>query len=164
MQTSKQIVKDAGIHPKLKLLIKKEGVNPDTGKAYAPTPTGEHKIRLLKDKEITKKDVETGKDVPYIRYLVEEHGEIKIYDTRKYSKDTGEVSYLVQKLAEYPENSYVILEAKKQGTKNYISVKPVNTVEDIEVDDEESEEDAEFELPEVKVDLDDDGSAGIPSL
>lgn len=159
MQVSKQIVKEAGLHPKLKLLIKEEG--------KAPVPTGEHKIRLLKDKEIIKKDITTGKDTAYIRYLVEEHGEIKTYDTRKFSKDTGEISYLVQKLAEYPENSYVILEAKKQGPKNYISVKPVNTVEDVEVDDEDdTEEDItdDFKLPEVNVDeLEDDGSAGIPN-
>ena len=155
MMTSKQIVKDAGLHPKLKLLIKEEG--------KAPVPTGEHKIRLLKDKEVMKKDVTTGKDTEYIRYLIEEHGEVKIYDTRKFSKETGEVSYLVQKLAEYPENSYVILEAKKQGAKNYISVKPVNTIEDIEVDEEETEE--EFVIPEIKVELEkdeDDGSVLNP--
>lgn len=154
MQTSKQVVKEAGIHPKLRLLTKEDG--------KAPVPTGEHKIRLLKDKEIVKKDLE-GKDTPYIRYLVEEYGEIKTYDTRKYSKDTGEVSYLVQKLAEYPENSYVILEAKKQGAKNYISVRPVNKMEEVEVEDDDGEETTEFELPEVKVDLD-DGSVDDPKL
>lgn len=154
MQVSKQLVKEAGLHPKLKLLTKEEG--------KAPVPTGEHKIRLLKDKEIMKKDITTGKDTAYIRYLVEEHGQTKIYDTRKFSKDTGEISYLVQNLAEYPENSYVILEAKKQGAKNYISVKPVNSGADIEVDDEETEESGEFEMPVVKVELEepeDDGSA-----
>lgn len=153
MQTSKQIVKEAGLHPKLKLLIKEEG--------KAPVPTGEHVIRLLKDKEITKKDITTGKDTAYIRYLVEEHGEIKIYDTRKYSKDTGEISYLVQNLAEYPENSYVIMEAKKQGAKNYISVKPVNTGKEIEVEEEDEETLGEFQMPEVKVDIlepEDDGT------
>lgn len=155
MQTSKQVVKEAGIHPKLRLLTKEDG--------KAPVPTGEHKIRLLKDKEIVKKDLE-GKDTPYIRYLVEEYGEIKTYDTRKYSKDTGEVSYLVQKLAEYPENSYVILEAKKQGAKNYISVRPVNKMEEVEVEDDDGEETTEFELPEVKVDLEDDGSVDNPKL
>lgn len=147
MQISKQLVKDAGLHPKLKLLVKEDG--------KAPVPTGPHKIRLLKDKEVMRKDVD-GKDTAYVRYLVEEHGEIKVYDTRKFSKDTGEISYLVQKLAEYPENSYVIMEAKKQGAKNYISVKPANTTEDIEVDDEEDGESGDFELPEVKVEIPED--------
>jgi len=156
MQVSKQIVKEAGLHPKLKLLTKEDG--------KAPIPTGEHKIRLLKDKEIVKKDID-GRDTAYIRYLIEEHGEIKIYDTRKFSKDTGEISYLVQKLAEYPENSYVILEAKKQGAKNYISVKPVNTSEEVEVDDEDEGDSGEFELPEVKVEIpEDDGSVQNPKL
>lgn len=145
MEISKAIVKSAGLHPKLKLLTKEDG--------KAPVPTGEHKIRLLKDKEVTKKDID-GKDTAYIRYLIEEHGEVKIYDTRKFSKDTGEISYLVQKLAEYPENSYVILEAKKQGAKNYISVKPVNTTEDIEVDDEDEGESGDFQMPEIKVEID----------
>lgn len=156
MQVSKQIVKEAGLHPKLKLLVKEDG--------KAPVPTGEHKIRLLKDKEVTKKDVTTGKDTQYIRYLIEEHGEVKVYDTRKFSKETGEISYLVQKLAEYPENSYVILEAKKQGAKNYISVKPVNTTEEIEVDEEDGEDSGDFELPEVKVELEDDGSTDEQNL
>lgn len=156
MQVSKQLVKEAGLHPKLKLLTKEDG--------KAPVPTGEHKIRLLKDKEVVKKDID-GKDTAYIRYLVEEHGEIKVYDTRKFSKDTGEISYLVQKLAEYPENSYVILEAKKQGAKNYISVKPVNTSEEVEVDDEDEGESGAFELPEVKVEIpEDDGSVDDPKL
>lgn len=156
MQVSKQLVKEAGLHPKLKLLTKEDG--------KAPIPTGEHKIRLLKDKEIVKKDID-GRDTAYIRYLIEEHGEIKIYDTRKFSKDTGEISYLVQKLAEYPENSYVILEAKKQGAKNYISVKPVNTSEEVEVDDEDEGDSGEFELPEVKVEIpEDDGSVDNPKL
>lgn len=153
MQVSKQLVKEAGLHPKLKLLIKEDG--------KAPVLTGEHKIRLLKDKEVTKKDID-GRDTAYIRYLIEEHGEVKVYDTRKFSKDTGEISYLVQKLAEYPENSYVILEAKKQGAKNYISVKPVNTTEEVEVDDEDEGDSEEFELSPVKVEIEDDGSVKDP--
>lgn len=142
MQVSKQLVKEAGLHPKLKLLIKEEG--------KAPVPTGVHKVRLLRDKEIIKKDITSGKDTPYIRYLVEENGETKVYDTRKYSKETGDLSYLVQKLAEYPENSYVILEAKKQGAKNYISVQPLNTTAEVEVEDEE-DDDMEDVTPEVEI-------------
>ncbi len=131
MQISKQLVKDAGLHPRLRLLTKEEG--------KAPVSTGKHTVRLIKDKEIMGKDVNTGKEIPKIRYLVEEKGELKVYDTRKFNKDTGELNYLVQKLAEYPENSMVVLEAKKMGAKNYISVTPLTTGAEVEVDDEDED-------------------------
>ncbi len=132
MQVSKQLVKDAGLHPRLRLLTKEEG--------KAPVSTGKHTVRLIKDKEVMGKDINTGKEVPKIRYLVEEKGELKVYDTRKFNKDTGELNYLVQKLAEYPENSIVILEAKKMGAKNYIAVTPYNTGAEVEVEDDEDVE------------------------
>ncbi len=141
MQISKQLVKDAGLHPRLRLLTKEEG--------KAPVSTGKHVVRLIKDKEIMGKDVNTGKEIPKIRYLVEEKGELKVYDTRKFNKDTGEINYLVQKLAEYPENSMVVLEAKKLGAKNYIAVTPLTTGAEVEVDEEE--EDEEDELPADKL-------------
>ncbi len=131
MQISKQLVKDAGLHPRLRLLTKEEG--------KAPVSTGKHIVRLIKDKEIVGKDVNTGKEIPKIRYLVEEKGELKVYDTRKFNKDTGELNYLVQKLAEYPENSMVVLEAKKLGAKNYIAVTPLTTGAEVEVDDEDED-------------------------
>lgn len=139
MQVSKQLVKDAGLHPRLRLLTKEEG--------KAPVSTGKHTVRLIKDKEIMGKDVNTGKEIPKIRYLVEEKGELKVYDTRKFNKDTGELNYLVQKLAEYPENSTVILEAKKMGAKNYIAVTPFNTGAEIEVEDDEDEDELADDVP-----------------
>lgn len=142
MQISKQLVKDAGLHPRLRLLTKEEG--------KAPVSTGKHIVRLIKDKEIMGKDVNTGKEIPKIRYLVEEKGELKVYDTRKFNKDTGEINYLVQKLAEYPENSMVVLEAKKLGAKNYIAVTPLTTGAEVEVDDDE-DEDLEDEVPADKL-------------
>jgi hypothetical protein len=146
MQVSKQLLKEAGLHPKLRLLIK---VSEDK----APEATGKHKVRLIKDKIITKTDPKTGKPYEAVRYLVEENGELKTYDTRKLNKDTCDLSYLVQKLAEYPENSYVILEGKRQGIKNYISVTPVNTAEDIAVEEVEDDGDEDMELPDAEVNL-----------
>ena len=135
MQISKQLAKEAGLYPRLRLLTKTEG--------EAPVSTGKHTVRLIKDKEVMGKDITTGKPLPKVRYLLEEKGEIKIYDTRKFSKETGELSYLVQKLAEFPENSVVILEAKKVGIKNYISVSPFNIGAEVEVDDDEEDEKGE---------------------
>lgn len=131
MINSKEVVKVAGLHPKLKLLRKND--------AGVPTPTGPHIVKLLLDKEITKKDPQTGQDTQYIRYLVEENGERKTYDTRKFNKDTNEVSYLVLELSEYVEGSIVKLEGKKIGTKNYIKVTPVNVAKEVEVDEDDDE-------------------------
>lgn len=131
MEISKQMVKDAGLLPKLRLLTKEEG--------KPPVSTGPHTVRLIKDKEIVGKD-DKGNKIPKVRYLVEEDGELKTYDTRKFNKDTGELNYLVQKLAEYPENSIVILEAKKKGIKNYISVTPFNVATEVEDDEDDAHE------------------------
>jgi len=146
MQVSKQLLKEAGLHPKLRLMRKETNAN---GFEVA-TSTGSHTVRLIKDKLLPpKKDPNTNKMVEYVRYLVEKDGQTYTYDTRKYHKDTGELSYLVQRMAEIPENTYVILEAKKIGTQNYISVKPVDRVdtgdtgEDIEI---EGEDDDDMEL------------------
>lgn len=139
MQVSKQIIKDAGMHPKLKLMRRE--ITAD-GKVNT-IPTGPHRVKLIKDKEVTKTDSKTGKPVDYIRYLVEENGDTKIYDTRKFNKDTGDVSYLVAELAQYPEGSVVILEAKKEGIKNFISVKPVTTAVNVEIEENEEDEDIE---------------------
>ena len=91
----------------------------------------------------------TGKVVDKVRYLVEENGELKTYDTNKFNKDTGEISYLVQKLAEFEENTVVYFEGKKQGMKNYVSVSLTeHSAVEVEEDDAEIDEndiDAKFE-------------------
>ena len=141
MQASKAIVKQAGIYPKLKLFTKQEG--------KSAQPTGIHKVKLIKDKEVKGKDPMTGKVVDKVRYLVEENGELKTYDTNKFNKDTGEISYLVQKLAEFEENTVVYFEGKKQGMKNYVSVSLTeHSAVEVEEDDAEIDEndiDAKFE-------------------
>lgn len=143
MQTSKQLVRAAGIYPRIKLFTKEEGKSAKS--------TGVHKVKLIKDKEIKGKDPITGKVVDKIRYLVEENGELKTYDTNKFNKDTGEISYLVQKLAEFDENTIVYLEGKSKGIKNYVDVSLTNN-DPIEVEEDDAiidEEDIDAKFKEM---------------
>lgn len=142
MQISKQLVKAAGLHPRLKLFIKKE-VN---GKPSV-TSTGIHKVKLIRDKEIKGKDPESGKPIDCVRYLVEENGELRTYDTRKFNKETGELSYLVQRFADYAENTWVLLEGKRRGIKNYVEVSDL-TGEESEVDENHDDVLTEDEVDE----------------
>lgn len=119
MKTSQEILKASGLVPKLRLGSK-------TGKGVKST--GKYHVRLISDKEVVGRDTQTGKEVPMVRYLLDllmpdgKTWEKRIYQTRKFNKDTGEVHYLVQRFAELLENSHVILEMKKVGVKNYIEV------------------------------------------
>lgn len=124
---SKQLLAKAGLLPKLRLGLKlpKGGVK----------PTGPHRVKVLEDK-IHKKPDQTGKEIEYVRYIVEEEGEKKYYDTKLRDKNGG-LSYLVQRFAEIPEGEEVILEMKKQGVKNYIEVTPTSHSASVEVEDEE---------------------------
>lgn len=133
-KVSKELLAASGIVPKLRLGIKTErGV----------VANGPHRVKLLADKLVTETDQRTGKETEFVRYLVEEKGEKKKYQTRKLNQN-GELSYLVQRLAEIPEGEEVILEMKKRGIKNYIEVIPVNGHE-VEIDNDEDEADEGFE-------------------
>lgn len=140
MKISKQLLKEAGIQPKLRLGTKKAG--------GGVVPNGQHRVKMVADKIVKGNDPKTGKEIDYVRFLVEENGETKTYQTKKLN-DKGELSYLVQRLAEINEGQEVILEMKKQGIKNYIEVTPINGTEQVEIeDDEEHEEiDIDDELP-----------------
>lgn len=128
MKTSKDLLKNAGILPKLRLGIKQPGGGVKSN--------GKHQVKVLADKIVTKPDPGTGKNIEWVRYLVEEGGEQKIYDTKKVGKN-GELSYFVQRMAEINEGDEVILEMTKQGIKNYIQVIPVNNQLNIEIEDDE---------------------------
>ncbi len=120
----------AGILPKLKLGRKLSKVGTKS--------TGAHRVKLLSDKVVNGTDPKTGKIIEYVRYLLEEKGEKKIYQTKKLN-DKGELSYLVQNLAEINEGEEVILEMKKQGIKNYIEVMPVSGTSTAEVEEDEDD-------------------------
>lgn len=121
----------AGIVPKLRLGMR---VTNDKGKQEV-RGTGPHRVTLIADKLVTDKDPRTGKDIEYVRYLFEENGEKKKYQTKKLN-DKEELSYLVQRLAEVNEGDEVILELKKRGIKNYVEVIPVGHVEGAEIEDD----------------------------
>ena len=131
MKTSKALLKEAGIQPKLRLGTKKAG--------GGVIPNGQHRVKMIADKVIKGNDPKTGKEIEYVRFLVEENGETKTYQTKKLN-DKGELSYLVQRLAEINEGQEVILEMKKQGVKNYIEVTPINGTEQVEIEDDDHEE------------------------
>lgn len=120
----------AGVLPKLRLGNKTEkGV----------TTTGPHTVRILEDKIVRGSDPQTGKEIEFVRYILEENGEKKFYDTKLKDRN-GELSYLVQRLSEVEENSEIILEMKKRGIKNYVAVSGVTQHGEVEVDEEQEVE------------------------
>lgn len=129
MKNSKELLKLAGILPKLRLGIKQAG--------GGVKGTGSHRVKIIDDKIIKKPD-NTGREIEWVRYLVEESGEKKVYDTKKLDKN-GQLSYLVQRFAEINEGEEVILEMKKQGIKNYIEVVPVSNFSNVEIEEDEEE-------------------------
>jgi hypothetical protein len=131
MKNSLALLKEANIQPKLRLGIKKQGGGTKS--------TGAHRVKMIADKIVKGVDPKTNKEIDYVRYLLEENGETKTYQTKKLN-DKGELSYLVQRLAEIKEGEEVILEMKKQGIKNYIEVSPVVGSESVEIEDDEHEE------------------------
>ena len=131
--TSKALLKKAGLLPKLRLGIKQT--------KGGTKSTGPHKVKLLEE-QIKKKPDQSGKEVEYVRLIVEENGEQKYYDTKLRGTD-GMPSYLVQNLAEIKEGDDIILEMKSQGAKNYIDITPVGHSTRVEMEDEEEEEETE---------------------
>jgi hypothetical protein len=127
MKASKKIVKDAGLLPRLSLFYKtKKGL----------VSTGIHRIKLVADKEVKGTDYQTAKEIDKVRYLVEENGEKKTYERNKFNK-SGDVDYLVIKLAEFEENTEILIEGTRKGIKNVVSISPMVGGEEIEVEEDE---------------------------
>ena len=72
--------------------------------------------------------------------MVEENGEKKIFERNKYNK-TGDIDYLVIKLAEFEENTEIILEGSRAGLKNVVNISSVVGGENVEVENDEHDED-----------------------
>lgn len=139
MQNSKELLKKANILPKLRLAIKKE-----SGSVQG---TGSHRVRLIEDKVVRGVDRDTGKEIPMMKYIVEENGELKFYAVPvKDKKD--ELHYLIQRLSEIPEGGEVFLEYKRHGIKGYIEVIPVANIQNVEIDEDEPEIDEREEAKE----------------
>lgn len=130
MNISKQLLKDANITPKLRL-----GQKTDKG----VISTGEHRVKIVKDKLDKGTDPMTGKEREVVKYLVEEKGQHKFYEVPKLGKD-GQLHYLVQRLAEVPEGAEIILKMEKRGIKNVITVTEIGNTDTIEYDDDEVEQ------------------------
>lgn len=130
MKNSRALLLQAGLTPKLRLAVKKQG--------GGVISTGSHRVKLLEDKIIKGQDKDTGKEIEYVRYVVEENGEKKHYDTKLKNKQ-GELSYFVQRMADVAEDDEVVLTCKRAGMKNYIEVLPVSGGTRAEVDEEDIE-------------------------
>src|SRR6185437_8454615 len=84
--------------------------------------TGKHTVKVIEDKIIRKPPREEGDDGYYVRYIFEENGERKQYDTRMRQKGGVDPSYFVQAMAEVQPGELIVLEMKKAGVKNYIEI------------------------------------------
>ena len=84
-----------------------------------------HKVKLLQDKEI-KIETENQGVVDGIRFLVEEDGEQKTFQTAS--------PYLIRDLAEISENEIVVIQLKRkkteQGFRSYFEVKKETSEDD----------------------------------
>jgi hypothetical protein len=132
METSRKILSQAGLYPKLQLGIK-------NGRGV--TPTGPHKVKMIEDKLIKKLNAD-GAEEHFVRYIVEEDGQRKQYDCHMKAKVGNDPHYLVQALAEVEPGEELILEMKKAGVKSYIEVTRVglNSTERVEMDGEDQGE------------------------
>jgi hypothetical protein len=130
MKTSKEIVLKSGLLPRLQLGIK-------SGRGV--TSTGKHTVTVLEDKIVRKPIMEEGDDGYYVRYIFEENGEKKQYDTRMKQRGGADPSYFVQAMANVEVGEELTLELKKAGVKNYIEIirTSVGQVERADVEDDE---------------------------
>jgi len=113
MKVSRDIIIKAGLLPKLQLGIK-------TGKGVKST--GIHTVKVIEDKIVRKPPREEGDDGYYVRYILEEDGERKQYDTRMKQKGGVDPSYFVQAMAAVEPGEMLTFEMKKSGAKNYIEI------------------------------------------
>jgi hypothetical protein len=113
MKTSKEMVLKSGLLPRLQLGIKT---------ARGIRSTGRHTVKVIEDKLVRKPPREEGDDGHYVRYIVEEAGERKQYDTRLKQRGSNDPSYFVQAMAGVEPGEEIVLEMKKAGIKNYINI------------------------------------------
>lgn len=143
MSISREIVRKAGILPKLQLGIRRGTgrIGKDGKEIVNVVSTGKHTVKFVSDKIIVKPPREEGDDGHCMRYVFEENGEKKQYDTRLKQKGGSDPSYFVQAMAEVEEGEELVLEMKKAGIKNYVEITrtSVGQVERADTEDEEDE-------------------------
>jgi hypothetical protein len=133
MKTSREILMKSGLLPKLQLGIKT---------AKGVKSTGKHTVKVIEDKIVRKPIREEGDDGYYVRFIVEENGEQKQYDTRMKEKGGVDPSYFVQAMAAVEPGEIITLEMKKAGLKNYIEIvlPSLGEVDRADIEDDEEEE------------------------
>jgi hypothetical protein len=119
MKESKELLKKAGIVPRLELARQLEG--------GGTRSTGPHIVKVLDEKIVVGKDFQTGAEREEMKYLLEEAGEKKTYSVPVKDKN-GELHYLIQRFAEIEPGEEIILEAKKKGIRTYIDLQRVNNI------------------------------------
>src|SRR3990167_8662605 len=116
MKTSQEVIKKAGIIPRLSLC---EQILDEGGNKKGVRGTGVHKVKLLEDKVVMGKDFMTNQERYEMKYILEENGEKKFYSVPLRDKN-NEVHYLVQRLSEFNEGDEIILEYKRKGLRGFI--------------------------------------------
>ncbi len=130
---SRKMMSEAGIIARLRL-----GKKLPKGGTQS---TGPHKVIFKADKEVTGKEYKLDDGTmkkDYVRYLFEENGEKRVYNTKKFSKD-GTLSYFIQHFADINVGDELILEMKKSGVVNYIDISSVGTSKEVSVEDDEDD-------------------------
>ena len=139
MINSNEVIKKAGIIPKLQLAV-----------GTPPVSTGPHTVKLISDKLTRRRDFKSGEEKLAMKYIVEEDGQTKSYTT-DLKDGNGDPTYLIQRLAAFAEGTEVIMEYVRKGAKGYISVIPVNPADE----PSDGEDDG--------IDISDENESGDPS-
>lgn len=103
--------------PKLALFVKLDGGGTQS--------TGSHKVRLMSCKIVKGKSFKSKGERYEAQLLVEENSVQKTYNFPIKDEVTGNIHYLVERLAPIPEGTEIILEGKRSATGSYIDVKVV---------------------------------------
>ena len=139
MKHTKTVTDTLKIVPKLQLGIKLDGGGVKS--------TGPHRVRFISDSIVEGVDPETGKPRKEMKYLVEEDGITKRWHVPIRDKQ-GNPNYLLERLMGIEEGDEAILEMKRKGIKNYVTVQKVVS--------------EDHDGSTINLDEDDEGSSGEP--
>lgn len=113
LKNTQEVLAKAKLYPKLKLgeRLKGGGV-----KILEPKT-----VELVDDKIIKKIDPKDLKEKYYMRYNVKHNGELRRYETLLQS-ETGDPSYLVQRMGAFKPGDVVTMQLAKAGQQTYVEV------------------------------------------
>lgn len=152
METTKKLYnqgkKKGYFKPKLELFIKKDKDSP-------PKPTGPHKVKILGEKLIRKKDY-YGKEREAVKLNLEENDEKKYYSFFIMNKDSNKMHYLIERLKDYEKNDEFIMEGKTSSDRSYIEIRDLEekNSENKKEDEGGEDEGGEDEIPVIEEDDD----------